>query len=159
MPAIYLETYIQAPPQIVFDLSRSIDLHKASMNHHKEEVVAGRKEGLINKDETVTWKASHLFQVRKLKVKITDFDSPTFFADEMLEGDFRKMRHEHFFKPSGEETMMIDKFYFESPFGFVGKLFNQLFLTAYMKRLLLERNKEIKRIAETDLWKQYLKND
>lgn len=114
---------------------------------------------MMGKDDTVTWQAKHLFQIRKLKVTITEMSSPKFFADEMLEGDFAKMRHEHFFERSGDGTMMTDKFSFNSPFGILGKLVNGIFLKKYITRLLLERNKEIKHIAENHLWKQYLNND
>jgi hypothetical protein len=55
--------------------------------------------------------------------------------------------------------MMIDKFYFESPYGVLGKLVNRIFLKKYMTRLLFERNNEIKRIAENHLWKQYLNHE
>ncbi|HEY0042718.1 MAG TPA: SRPBCC family protein [Flavisolibacter sp.] len=156
MAVIHVETFIKAPVEIVFDLSRSVDLHKSSMAHHKEEIIAGVSKGLIQKGDTVTWQARHLFRTRKLKVGITELTAPTFFADEMLEGDFRKMRHEHYFKSLKGGTIIVDHFCFESPFGILGKLVNIIFLKKYMTRLLLERNKEIKRIAETDLWKQYL---
>jgi ligand-binding SRPBCC domain-containing protein len=159
MPVINLQTFINAPIEVVFDLSRSIDLHKSSMLHHKEEVVAGVTKGLMNVGETVTWQAKHLFVNRKLKVTITEMTMPTFFADEMLEGDFKKMRHEHFFETVADGTMMIDKFYFESPYGVLGKLVNRIFLKKYMTRLLFERNNEIKRIAENHLWKQYLNHE
>ena len=156
MPEICLTNYIKLPVDVVFDLCRSVDLHKSSMAHHKEEIIAGVSKGLMEKGDTVTWQARHLFRTRKLKVGITELTAPTFFADEMLEGDFRKMRHEHYFKSLKGGTIMVDHFCFESPFGILGKLVNTIFLEKYMTRLLLERNKEIKRIAETDLWKQYL---
>lgn len=159
MPVIHLQTFIKAPTEVVFNLSRSVDLHKSSMQHHREEAIDGKTTGLINKGETVTWEAKHLFRIRKLKVTITEMVSPTFFSDEMVEGDFASMRHEHFFNPSGTGTIMIDKFYFESPYGLLGKFANAVFLKRYMTRLLLERNTEIKQIAETPLWKQYLNND
>ena len=43
---------------------------------------------------------------------------------------------------------MIDKFYFESPFGIIGKIVNVLFLTKYMKNLLKTRNQYLKIKAE-----------
>jgi ligand-binding SRPBCC domain-containing protein len=159
MALIRLQTFIKAPNQIVFDLSRSVDLHKLSMKHHKEEIIAGVRHGLMKKGDKVTWQAKHLFVIRKLKVTITELEAPTFFADEMVEGDFKTMRHQHHFKQVQNGTLMTDHFYFESPFGIVGKLFNAAFLKGYMTRLLLERNTEIKHVAETDLWKQYLKHD
>jgi hypothetical protein len=70
MPQIHLTTFIEAPVERVFDLSRSIQLHKESMKRHKEEAVAGTRFGLIEKDETVTWKARHLFKTRILRTRI-----------------------------------------------------------------------------------------
>ena len=66
MPTIHLTTFIAAPTEVVFDLSRHIGVHKESMTKFKEEAVAGTRFGLIEKDETVTWKAKHLFRVRFL---------------------------------------------------------------------------------------------
>ncbi|MEH6514179.1 hypothetical protein [Maribacter arcticus] len=47
MPRIELRTEINAPKEIVFDLSRSIDLHKISTEHTKEEAISGKTSGLI----------------------------------------------------------------------------------------------------------------
>lgn len=156
MPLLHLETFVKAPAKLVFDLSRSVDLHKASMQHHNEEIIDGVRQGLMNKGDAVTWRAKHLFRNRLLKVQLTELVAPVFFADEMLEGDFKKMRHEHSFEEVAGGTMMRDDFSFESPFGIAGKIINVLFLKAYMKRLLLERNREIKRIAEAHLYKEFL---
>ncbi len=148
MPLIHLTTFIKASIEEVFDLSRSIDLHKNSMADYKEEAIGGTITGLINLNETVTWKAKHLFKNRKLKTKITLLHKPYTFIDEQVEGDFEIMKHEHYFKSADKGTVMIDKFYFESPYGIIGRIFNKLFLTKYMQRLLEERNKVIKRVAE-----------
>ena len=66
------------------------------------------------------------------------------------------MKHEHYFKAVENGTIMIDQFQFESPKGIFGKIVNQLFLIKYMTRLLEERNAVIKKVAESNLWKQYL---
>src|SRR3954471_23169953 len=99
MPLIHVTTFIEAPVERVFDLSRSIELHKESMSKHKEEAVAGTRFGLIEKDETVTWKAKHLFKMRLLRSRITTLSKPQLFIDEQVEGDFKMMQHEHHFKP------------------------------------------------------------
>lgn len=156
MPVIHLETFISAAPQTVFDLSRSVDLHKASMTRHKEEVINGPQTGLMGKGDMVTWKAIHLFKTRKLKVRITELHAPDFFADEMMEGDFQQMRHEHEFKAMNGGTLMIDRFHFEAPFGMIGKLVSFLFLKHYMTKLLKQRNNTIREIAESTRIKQYL---
>lgn len=156
MPLIYLETIIHAEPMIVFNLSRSVDLHKASMTHHKEEIISGVKSGLMNKGDIVTWTANHLGRRRTLTVKLTESNAPHSFIDEMVNGDFTKMRHEHRFIPAQEGTLMIDEFYFESPFGWIGQLANFLFLKTYMTQLLQQRNRIIKQTAESNQAKQYL---
>lgn len=156
MPTIHLTTFIAAPVDRVFDLSRNIDLHKESMTKHKEEAVAGIRFGLIEKDETVTWKARHLFKTRLLRTKITEMVKPSIFIDEQAEGDFKMLKHEHHFKPCDNGTIMIDIMHFEVPYGSFGKWFNSLYLTRYMRHLIENRNKTIKEFAETEKWKRLL---
>jgi ligand-binding SRPBCC domain-containing protein len=156
MPTIHLTTFIAAPVERVFDLSRNIDLHKQSMTKHKEEAVAGTTFGLIEKDETVTWKAKHLFKTRLLRTKITEMVKPKIFIDEQAKGDFKMLKHEHHFKTCENGTIMIDIIYFEAPYGAFGKWFNSLYLTRYMRNLIEHRNNVIKEFAETEKWKKLL---
>lgn len=156
MPIIHLTTFIEAPVDRVFDLSRSIDLHKRSMKHTGEEAIAGTISGLINLNESVTWKAKHLGRKRVLQSKITVFEKPLLFTDEMEKGDFKSMKHEHHFKPVANGTIMVDLIYFESPYGVIGKLINKVFLTKYLNRLIEQRNAVIKEYAETEKWKLIL---
>jgi ligand-binding SRPBCC domain-containing protein len=156
MPLIHLTTFIEAPVERVFDLSRSIDLHKKSMQQFGEEPINGRINGLLNEGEDVTWKAKHLFKTRILKVKLTSLKRPHSFIDEQVEGDFRMMKHEHVFKPIENGTIMIDLFHFETGYGFFGSLLNRFYLVNYLQTLLEERNKLIKQAAETAQWKNYL---
>lgn len=153
MPLIHLTTFIAAPAERVFDLSRSIDVHKKSLAHTNEQAVAGTTSGLIKQDETVTWKAKHLGKTRVLKVKISSMQQPASFTDEMVSGDFKQMKHEHHFKSIQNGTLMIDLFSFESPYGAAGKLINYIFLKRYLRKLLERRNQAIKEFAETDKWK------
>ena len=82
MPLIFLETIINAPIERCFDLSRSIDLHKSSMKSTNEEAIEGKTTGLIELNETVTWRAKHLGVYQHLAVQITKFDRPHSFTDE-----------------------------------------------------------------------------
>ncbi|MFT3932229.1 MAG: SRPBCC family protein [Chitinophagaceae bacterium] len=153
MPTIHLTTFIAAPVERVFDLSRSIDVHKKSLAHTQEQAVAGTTSGLINEDETVTWKAKHLGKMRVLKVKISSMLPNQSFTDEMVNGDFKEMKHEHHFKQIKNGTIMIDLFSFESPYGGLGKFVNYVYLKRYLRKLLERRNQAIKEYAETDKWK------
>ena len=158
MPVIHLTTFIAAPIERVFDLSRSIDLHKHSMTKYKEEPVGSIINGLVKQGDEITWRAHHLFKTRILKTRITSFDRPNSFTDEQVSGDFTLMKHQHFFKPIDNGTIMIDIFEFQSPFGFAGSVLNKLYLTKYMRLLLEQRNKQIKEIAESNRWKNYISN-
>ncbi|MDB5014285.1 MAG: hypothetical protein JWQ25_2487 [Daejeonella sp.] len=148
MPQFTLHTPINAPVEICFDLARSIDLHLETMIHTGETAVAGVTSGLINLGETVTWKAKHFGIVMQLTSKITACEFPKLFSDAMVKGPFKSMYHEHVFEQQGDHTLMIDHFYFESPFGILGKLVNKLVLTKYMRTLIEKRNQVIKQHAE-----------
>ena len=156
MPTIHLTTFIAAPKNVVFDLSRHVGLHKMSMATHKEEAVAGTRFGLVEEEDTITWKARHLFKTRLLRVKVTQMKKDEMFVDEQAKGDFRMMKHEHYFKSCDNGTILIDLFHFESPYGIFGEWFNNLYLTRYMRRLLEQRNNTIKDYAESEKWKKLL---
>jgi len=156
MPRIKLKTEIKANKKIVFDLSRSIDLHKISTKHTNESAIDGKTHGLIEINESVTWKAKHFGFYQKLTSKITEFESPNLFVDEMVKGAFKKFRHEHHFQDFNNGTLMIDFFDYESLFGVLGQLANKLFLNTYLINLLEKRNEIIKEFAESDNWKKVL---
>ena len=153
MPTIHLTTFVAAPAERVFDLARSIDLHRKSMAHTAEEAIAGTTNGLIGLNESVTWKAKHLMKTRVLKSKVIAMERPLSFTDEMVSGDFKHLKHEHHFKKIENGTLMIDLLNFESPYGGLGRLVNQFYLTRYLKNLLEIRNRSIKEYAESEKWK------
>ncbi|MFX8875810.1 hypothetical protein ABTM97_19785, partial [Acinetobacter baumannii] len=72
-----------------FDLARSIDLHQISTAETNEKAIAGKTNGLINLNETVTWEATHFGIRQKLTSKITKFDRPYHFRDEQVKGAFK----------------------------------------------------------------------
>ena len=164
MPLIHLTTPIKAPIQTVFNLARSIDFHQQSATLTQEKAIAGRTSGLIELGETVTWQAIHFGVKQQLTTQITAMNAPHSFRDEMIQGIFKSIKHEHFFyretylkseinpvKTEVEEqsvTMMVDLFRFEAPLGLLGKLAGSLFLKRYMTHFLLVRNEAIKKEAE-----------
>jgi len=148
MPLITLTTVIAAPVETVFNLARSIDLHKKSLAHTHEEAVAGKTTGLIGLHETVTWRAKHFGVWFKLTSKITACNPHTVFADEMISGPFKTMHHTHLFTCKDGCTTMIDAFFYRAPLGFLGQLADALFLEKYMRNILVVRNQTIKKAAE-----------
>lgn len=129
MPLITLETKIQAPIHVCFDLSRSIELHKISTRKTKEIAVAGITSGLIGLDEFVSWRATHFGIRQELTSLITAFDRPNYFCDEQIKGSFKRIKHDHYFAEKDGCVKMTDHFEFKSPFGFAGRVFNYFVLT------------------------------
>ena len=153
MPTIIIKTEIKAPVEIVFDLSRSIDLHKISTAKSNEEAIAGVTSGLIKLNESVTWQAIHFGIKQELTSKITGYNRPYYFKDEQVSGAFKYFIHQHEFNFVKDKVIMKDIFEFKSPFGIFGIIFNKIKLTKYMRILLQERNAVIKEYAESDKWK------
>ena len=156
MPIIELRTEIKANKEIVFDLSRSVDLHKISTKQSNERAIAGKTSGLIGLNESVTWRAKHLGVYQNLTSKITQYDRPNFFVDEMVSGAFSHFKHEHHFAEWNGGTLMTDIFDYESPLWILGKVADSLFLEKYMRDLLTERNRVLKEFAESDKWRLIL---
>ncbi len=148
MSLIVLETEIFSDIETCFDTARSIDFHKESLKHTNEIPISGKTTGLIELGEWVSWEAKHLGFVQHLTSKVTAFERPYYFVDKMVLGAFKSYRHEHFFKAEGAKTIMLDKFYFESPCGVLGEFVNWVYLKKYMTDLLKTRNRLLKKEAE-----------
>lgn len=156
MNKIELNIRIKAPIDRCFDLARSIDLHKISVQHTREEAVGGVTSGLLGLNQKVLWQATHLGFRQTLETKITKLTKPFFFTDEMVNGAFKSMIHDHFFYDMGDETVMVDHFYFQSPYGLLGDAADLIFLKRYLKNLLIRRNETIREYAESDKWMEVI---
>lgn len=150
MPTIRLETLIAASPDRCFDLSLSVDLHRLSVAHTRERPVSGVTTGVMHLGDTVTWEAVHFGIKQHLTTKITAYERPHYFVDEMTRGIFQELKHHHAFVPQPSGTVMIDTFTFRAPFGILGRVVEALILTRYMHGLLLTRNRYLKQAAEAD---------
>ncbi|WP_436345040.1 SRPBCC family protein [Natronorubrum sp. FCH18a] len=157
MAEFELETTIRAPIGRVFDLSRSVDVHVETMSEHDESAVGGPPSGLLAEDDRVTWRARHFGVPLEMTVEITAYENPTFFRDELVDGPFARLSHDHHFTEiSPGVTRMRDEFAFSAPGGPIGTLAARLYLERYMRRLLTRRNARLKRVAESEAWKSFL---
>jgi ligand-binding SRPBCC domain-containing protein len=147
MPTFRILTTIAAPIEQCFDLSRSTDLHLESMIAAGERAIAGVTSGLIDDGEEVTWEAHHLGVRWRMTSRITAFDRPHRFVDEMVDGPSASFRDQHDFQEDGDGTAMTDT---------VGRSNGtrpdrpvaDVVAAAYLRRLLRLRNAAIKRHAE-----------
>jgi len=149
MPTIRLETSIHAPPERCFDLSLSVDAHAQSQASAHERPIAGVIAGEMRLGDTVTWEAVHFGVKQHLTTQITAYERPSRFTDEMVAGIFQQLHHTHLFVPQPHGTLMIDVFTFRAPLGVLGRLAEAVYLTRYMKGLLLSRNRYLKQVAES----------
>lgn len=153
---IHLETQINAPIERVFNLGRSLDLHKEVNSDNHEKIIEGRVNGLVEKGDIITWQAKHFGVMQKLKVVVDQLEAPFIFHDQMLTGAFKTMEHTHQFESNNAGTLMTDKFIFSSPYGRIGKLIDRCVLSNYLTRFLKRKNRYLKQVAESDDYMKYL---
>jgi ligand-binding SRPBCC domain-containing protein len=148
MPDLHFETEIAAPPEVCFDLERDVDVHQASTAGSVERAISGVTSGKMQLGDEVTWEARHFGLRFHMTSKITAFDRPHNFTDQMQRGPFGHWHHSHRFEARDGGTLMVDDVDFASPFGPLGSLVDAIYLHRYMANLLIGRNRHIKRIAE-----------
>ncbi len=144
MPVFRIVTDIAAPVEQCFDLSRSIDLHLESMIASKERAVAGVTTGLISEGQEVSWQARHFGIQWRMTSRITEFEAPHRFVDEMVRGPFASFRHEHRFEAHAGGTRMTDVVTFGVALGPIANLPVGL----YLRRLMTIRNAVIRTKAQ-----------
>lgn len=149
MPAISIETEIQAPIELCFDLARDVTIHCATTAQTQEHIVAGKTSGLLELGDEVTFEAVHFGIKQRLTLKIVEYARPYKFKDQMVRGAFKSLRHVHEFEATEKGTLMRDTLEWESPLGFLGVVADRLAVERHMRDFLLERNKQLKKIAES----------
>lgn len=149
MPLVRVETFIEAPREVCFDLARDIDVHQQTTQGTSERAVAGVTSGKMELGDSVTFEAKHFGVRQRLTSEIVRFERPSIFVDQMTKGAFKRMAHEHRFEAEGTSTRMVDVLDFESPLGPLGWLVDTLVLKRYMARFLADRGQALKRIAES----------
>lgn len=156
MPIIVVELDIVARPSVCFDLARSVEAHIASAGSSRERAVAGVTAGLLGLGDQVTWRGRHFGVVHELTSRITSFDRPRHFRDEMVQGAFHRLTHDHYFEAMPSGTRMRDVFEFGAPFGIVGRLVERAVLTGYLRGFLEQRALVLKQLAESGEGNRYI---
>lgn len=144
----------------MFDLSRCVELHLDSTAGTGELAVGGGTAGLLGLGEKVMWRARHLGVTQALTSRITRLDRPRCLRDSMVRGAFARFDHDHDFEAVDRGTSMADRFDDAAPLGILGRAAERLCLSRYLRRFLVARNLEIKRVAESpDAWRRYLESE
>ncbi|WP_341977472.1 SRPBCC family protein [Microbacterium sp. LWO13-1.2] len=140
MAQFLLERIIAAPPAEVFAASLDPGLHVRSMARFGETMVEAPEGGVFREGSTVTWRARHFGIAFRLRSVVFDIDPPRGFRDRQISGPFGAFLHEHAFEEHPRGTLMRDTITFRSPFGPIGRLVDAIFMRAYMRRIIDERN-------------------
>ena len=128
-----------------------VELHAQSAVATGEAAVGGRRHGLLELNDEVTWRARHLGIWQTLRSRIVAYDRPGHFRDSMARGPFARLDHDHYFAEDGRGgTVMRDVFEFAAPLGLLGRVAERLVLTRYLCSFLKARNLAIKSAAESD---------
>src|SRR4030095_5595128 len=107
MYKIHLTTFIKAPVERVFDLSRHLTIFKVTMQGRKERFSSGGS-GLIAHGDTTTLRAKHFGKNRVMTSRVVELTSAESFTEEQVKGDLKSFRHERHFKTVGNGTILID---------------------------------------------------
>ncbi|MFD1738652.1 cell division protein [Bacillus salitolerans] len=149
MPIIIHRQMINAPIDLCFNLARNVDIHTKTTEKTREKAVSGVTEGLLEVGDIVTWEATHFGIRQRLTAKVTFMVKPYKFIDVMLKGAFDSFTHTHEFKEVDGCTIMTDTFNYKSPLGPIGIIADKIFLERYMRKFIIDRALQLKKIAES----------
>ncbi|HKB81033.1 MAG TPA: SRPBCC family protein [Thermoanaerobaculia bacterium] len=149
MGSATIETRIEVPVEVCFDLARDVGAHAASAAFSGERIVEpGRTAGLLEAGDRITFEGRHFGIRQRLTAEIVEMDRPRRFVDAMVRGAFRSLRHVHEFQPRGKATLMRDVLTWEAPLGLLGRLADRLFLERHMEWFVRTKQQRLKQIAE-----------
>jgi len=146
---LVVETFIAAPPEVVFDLARDVSAHTRSASFSAERAVApGRTEGLLELGDIVTFEGVHFGVRQRFTAKIVELDRPRRFVDELVKAAFRSMRHVHEFEPRDGGTLMRDTLDWVSPLGILGTIADKIAVRRHLRDFVTRKQQALKAIAE-----------
>lgn len=153
MSFIHITTFIKAPVDRVFDLCRNTTIYRKALHGGNETLSASASDVLVKEGDTVTLSAKHLGKVRALTARVIELSKHEKFVEEQVKGDLKSFRHEHYFKPVENGTIVIDMVKMEEPRDAVGGFLGKWFMKKYFEKILHKRNELVKQYAESDKWR------
>jgi ligand-binding SRPBCC domain-containing protein len=149
MPVIDHKQFIQAPIEVCFNIARNVDIHARTTLVTKKKAVGGVTKGLLEEGDSVTWESVQFGITQRYTTRVIFMEKPHSFVEKMVKGIFKSFIHIHQFMDEAEGTLMIDHFQYKSRLGPIGVLIDKMFLEKYMKKYIVLRSIELKKIAET----------
>jgi hypothetical protein len=138
---------IDAPLERCFDLARSIDVHVYTARGISGKAIAGKTSGLADLGDTTTWSARFFGLRFRVTTKVVTMKKPFGFSERLERGLFKRFEHDYALRDLGNGvTELEDAFIFESPCGWVGKLFDRFVLQKVMRETMESRLDDIKHL-------------
>ena len=151
------ETVVQAPIELCFLLSTSVEIVERELKMHP---VRGRTSGFVEGGDTIRWEGWQLGLPQVHESLIENFRPHAFFRDRMIAGRFARFEHDHSFEPRQDgSVLMRDELRFTMRWGGVGEQLGRWVLEPHIKGLLRRRFALLKRVAEGGEWRQYVSED
>ena len=136
MAELRLESLIDEPREVCFALLRDPAV-----------LTDATVSGPFSLGQIITFQSRWLGRKQNLKVKVVKFDPPSGFVDEMTEGKLQSFIHIHELEDFGGATRLVDIVRWSSPFGILGKIFDELVLRRRIRRIVTERNAMLVHVA------------
>jgi ligand-binding SRPBCC domain-containing protein len=158
-------THVSAPVERCFLLStslaiveRELGMHPAAASYVGEDGVnrATRTEGLVVGGDRVRWEGWQLGLPQYHVSLITKYEPNRHFQDRMIAGRFRSFSHDHEFTEIGGQVLLKDTIRFAMPLGIAGRMVGKHVMVPHIRGLLRRRFALLKRIAESEEWREYL---
>lgn len=148
MTTIRLTTWVNAPVERCFLLATRRDL---SLSSHQNGTHATAQGSFALGDE-VAWKIGNRTYVSRI-----DAIRPySYFREVMAAGIFSHYEHDHHFARMDDGTRVRNEIRFSTRLGPLGRAFEMTVLRAALGRMLISRNSELKRLAESGEWQRYV---
>jgi len=145
--------HINAPIERCFLLSTSVDLAAQTIGM---KPVRGKTSGLVAGGDRVLWRGWKFGLPARHESVITQYSAPTFFQDSMARGLFRTFQHDHEFTAIGGQVLLKDTVRFSMPLGPAGRLVGKRILIPHFRGLIQRRFELLRRVAESEEWRNYL---
>ncbi|HEV2577571.1 MAG TPA: SRPBCC family protein [Acidobacteriaceae bacterium] len=147
---------IQAPIDRIFALSTSIAIVERELGMHP--TAGGRTSGLVTAGDIIRWQGMQFgFPNYHVSLIVPDtWDPPHFFQDRMIAGRFRSFEHDHRFTETAEGTRLDDEVRFSMKLRWGGALTGRTIVAPRIRGLMRRRFHRLKRLAETEEWRQSL---
>lgn len=121
MPIFESRVELPASPEAVFDfISRPANL--AAISPPEAGLVFTQAPEVLSEGAAMVCKLQAYGLVQELQQKITKFDPPRSFREELIKGPVKKYIHDYIVEPTPGGAVLINRIDFEPPGGLMGMM-------------------------------------